>query len=121
MRKWFLLGGAIVAEVAGTLTLRATVDDPAWIPAVVIAYVTAFTLLGLVLRAGMKIGVAYGIWGAVGVALVAFFGMVVFGELLSATALVGIGIVIAGVVLLETGSHPGTPLTVLADDERVTA
>lgn len=68
MRKWLLLVGAIVAEVIGTMSLRATVDQATWTPIVVVAYLTAFTLLGLTLRAGVPVGVAYGIWGASGVA-----------------------------------------------------
>lgn len=115
MKKWMLLAGAIVAEVAGTLTLRATVDHPGWIPAVVVSYAVAFTLLGLTLRAGMKIGAVYGIWGATGVALVAALGTVLFGETLSITAIIGIAVIIIGVVLVETGSHKPTA------DEEVTA
>jgi small multidrug resistance pump len=121
MKKWFLLGGAIVAEVAGTLTLRATVDHPAWVPVVVAAYAMAFVLLGFTLRAGMKIGAAYGIWGATGVALVALFGIVVFGERLGATALIGIGVIVAGVILIETGSHPDAPAEAPMTDGEVAA
>lgn len=105
MTTWLLLTGAIIAEVAGTLMLRATVDHPGWIPGVVLSYIMAFTLIGLTLRAGMPVGVVYGIWGAVGVALVALLGMGIFGEALSPLALAGIGTIIAGVALVETGSH----------------
>lgn len=111
MRKWVLLGGAIIAEVAGTVTLRATVDQPGWVPVVVVAYAAAFTLIGLTLRAGMQIGVVYGIWGATGVALVAVLAMVIFDETLSIGALAGIAVIIAGVVLVETGSHPRSTQT----------
>ncbi len=105
MTQWFLLGGAILAEVAGTLTLRAAVDSPLWVPVVVVSYVAAFVLLGLTLRAGVRIGAVYGIWGATGVALVALLGGAVFGETLGLAALVGIAAIIVGVVLVETGSH----------------
>lgn len=106
MRNWLLLAGAILAEVAGTLTLRATVEHPAWTPAVVVSYVLAFLLLGLTLRTGMPVGVVYGIWGASGVALVALLGTVLFDEMLSVGALIGIAVIIAGVALVETGSRP---------------
>lgn len=53
----------------------------------------------------MAIGVAYGIWGAVGVALTAVLGAVVFGETLSLTSAVGIGVIIVGVLVVETGGH----------------
>lgn len=106
MKRWLLLGGAILAEVTGTMSLRAAVDQPAWIPVVIIAYLVAFTLLGLVLRAGVPIGIAYGIWGAAGVALTAVLGMGIFDEMLSGTAIAGIGLIIVGVVLVETGTPP---------------
>lgn len=110
MTRWLLLGGAILAEVTGTMSLRAAVEQPIWIPVVIVAYLVAFTLLGLVLRAGVPIGIAYGIWGAAGVALTAVLGMAIFDEMLSGTAIAGIGLIIVGVVLVETGS-PRAPTT----------
>lgn len=104
---WMLLSGAILAEVTGTMALRAAVDSPAWMALVPVAYLVAFALLGLVLRAGLAIGVAYGIWGAAGVSLTAVLGAVLFDELLGLPAIVGIGLIIVGVVLVESGSrHP---------------
>lgn len=105
-RPWVLLTCAIVAEVAGTLALRASVDRPAMAAVVVVGYAAAYYLLALALRAGMSLGAAYGIWGALGVALVTLLGTLVFGETLGAVALLGIGVIIAGVVLVETGARP---------------
>jgi small multidrug resistance pump len=106
VQKWLFLIGAIISEVIGTVSLRATVDHSGWMPVVVVTYITAFALLGLTLRAGIPVGVAYGIWGATGVALVAVLGAVFFGELLSTTTLIGIGLIIVGVVVVETGTRP---------------
>ncbi len=105
MKKWVLLGGAIVAEVTGTMSLRAAVDDPAWIPVVVVSYIVAFMLLALTLREGLAVGVAYGIWGATGVALTALLAAIIFDELLSPRVVVGIVVIIVGVVLVENGSR----------------
>lgn len=96
--------GAIVAEVAGTMSLRAAIDHSGWVPLVVVAYLAAFVLLGLTLRAGMPVGVAYSVWGACGVALTALLGAVLFQELLSGLSILGIGLIIVGVVLIESGS-----------------
>ncbi|WP_455550553.1 SMR family transporter [Arthrobacter ulcerisalmonis] len=63
MKKWLLLAGAIVSEVTASLALQAAQDHPAWYVVVGVGYVAAFSLLGLVLRQGMALGVAYGIWG----------------------------------------------------------
>lgn len=104
---WLYLSGAIATEVTGTLALRASVDAGAWIAVVVVSYLAAFALLGSALRRGLPIGVAYGIWGATGVALVALLGMALFDEHLSSATLAGIGCIIAGVVLVESGARPG--------------
>ena len=69
MYKWGLLTAAILSEVSATLALRAALDERAWLALVVAGYVSSFVLLTLILRAGVAVGVAYGIWGAVGTAL----------------------------------------------------
>ena len=80
MRKWALLVAAIVVEVAATLSLRASQDDSAWLIVVVAGYTGAFVLLTLVLRAGLSIGVAYGIWGALGTVGTAVLAAAIFGD-----------------------------------------
>jgi small multidrug resistance pump len=105
VNKWWLLTAAIVTEVAATLSLRASQDDAAWLAVVVVGYVAAFTLLTMVLRAGVAVGVAYGIWGAVGTAVTAVLGAVIFGDPFTWAIAAGIGLIIAGVLLIEFGSH----------------
>jgi small multidrug resistance pump len=103
-RRLLLLVAAILAEVAATLMLRASVADPIWIPGVVLLYATAFFILGLTQRLGMPLGAVYATWSASGVALVAMLGVVFFGELLSISAVIGIAVIIIGVVLVESGT-----------------
>lgn len=103
-RRLLLIVGAIIAEVAATLMLRASVADPIWIPGVIVLYATAFFILGLTQRIGMPLGAVYATWSASGVALVAVLGVVFFGELLSIGAIVGICFIIIGVILVETGT-----------------
>lgn len=103
--KWWLLAGAIVTEVAATLSLRASQDHAGWLAVVVVGYFASFALLTLVLRAGVAIGVAYGIWGAVGTAATAMLGAVIFGDPFTWAIAIGIGLIIAGVLLVELGSH----------------
>jgi small multidrug resistance pump len=104
---WVLLGGAIVTEVAGSLSLKGALEHPLLYSVVAIGYLAAFTLLTLVLRRGIPIGVAYGIWGALGVALTALLSAAIFGEPLTPVMLAGMGLVIAGVLCVEIGSHRG--------------
>lgn len=109
-----LLMGAIVAEVVGSLSLKGALEAPGLFVLVVASYVSAFTLLAFVLRAGMPLGVAYGVWGAMGVALTAIFSFVIFGEPLSLVMLVGIAVVVAGVLCVELGSYAAQRGTVEA-------
>ena len=100
-----LLALAISSEVAATLSLKGSATAPALYVVVVLGYLASFVLLALVLRRGMALGVAYGIWGATGVALTAVLSAVLFGEALTAVMGAGLVCIIAGVVLVETGSH----------------
>lgn len=105
MNKGTALTGAIVAEVAATLSLRGALDA-SWLYSVVaLGYPSAFYLLSKALRAGMSIGVAYGIWGASGVALTAVFSTVLFDEPLTGMMTLGLALIVAGVLLIELGSQ----------------
>ncbi len=103
---WLLLGAAIACEVAATLSLRvaSTGGSRRWYAAVVLGYVAAFSFLSLTLAQGLGIGVAYGIWTATGVAVTAVASRVLFGEPLTRLMLLGIGLIVAGVLLVELGS-----------------
>ena len=105
---WLFLAGAILTEVAATLSLRMASRPGApraWFAAVVAGYLAAFSLLTLALDGGMPVGVAYGIWSAVGVALTALASRVLFREPLTRVMLLGIGLIITGVLLIELGAR----------------
>ena len=102
---WPALGGAIISEVSATLALRQALNQPGFYVVVGIGYALAFVLLSLTLRAGMPLGVAYGLWGALGVALTALLSMLVFGEPLTRTMVAGIALIMAGVLLVEIGAQ----------------
>jgi len=106
VRKWALLGAAISVEVAATLSLRASQDHSAWLVVVVAGYLGAFVLLTLVLRAGVPVGVAYGIWGAMGTAGTAVLAAVIFDDPFTWPIVAGIVLIIGGVLLIELGSRP---------------
>jgi small multidrug resistance pump len=103
---WVLLLGAIVSEVTATIALRLSDGFSKVVPSVVVSvgYLTAFGLLSQVLKRGMAVGVAYGVWSAVGVALVALIGALFLGDSLTWVQVGGLGLVIAGVVALQLGA-----------------
>lgn len=104
-RTRLLLLGAIATEVTATLSLRASQDHVIWLVPVVAGYLASFLFLTRVLRAGMPVGVAYGIWGALGTAITAVAAAVIFGDPFTAPIVAGIALIIAGVLLVEFGSH----------------
>jgi small multidrug resistance pump len=72
---------------------------------VAVGYLGSFILLTMVLRIGMPVGVAYGIWGACGTAATAVLAAAIYGDPFTWPVVLGIGLIIAGVLLVELGSQ----------------
>lgn len=105
MTKWLLLGGAIVSEVAATLSLKGALEQPWLYTLVVLGYGASFAFLALVLKHGMPLGVAYGIWAALGVAATALLSAAIFHESLNLVVGLGLLLIMAGVLTVELGSQ----------------
>lgn len=105
---WVLLVLAIVAEVGGTLSLKASDGFSKLWPSVAVvgAYAVAFTLLALSLKT-LNVGPAYAIWSALGTTGAAIGGWLIFSERLSSLTITGIVIVILGVVAITVGEARG--------------
>jgi small multidrug resistance pump len=97
---------AILAEVIATSALKSAEGFTKLGPSilVVVGYGAAFYLLSLVLR-HMTVGVTYAIWSGVGIVLVALVGFVVFREMPDTPAIIGMGMIIAGVTVIHTFSN----------------
>lgn len=105
MKKWLLLLGAILSEVTGSLSLRGALDEPVLYVLVAVGFTGAFALLAAVLRQGMPLGIAYGVWAALGVALTSVLSSVLFNEPFTLLMGAGIVLIMGGVLLVEIGSH----------------
>ena len=105
MKQWIFLIGAIISEVAASLSLKAGMDNPLFYTVVAIGYGAAFVFLTKALKLGMALGVAYGIWGASGVALTAVLSNLIFKEPLTTIMIAGIIVIIVGVLMIELGSQ----------------
>lgn len=101
-----LLGAAILAEVIGTSALKASEGFTRPLPSVLtaVAYVAAFYALSLTLKT-VPLGIAYGVWSGVGIVLVSAVGWVVYDQRLDAAALLGIGLILAGVLVIHLFSR----------------
>ena len=107
MTTWLLLLGAIGFEVAGTLSMRASDGFSRWQWAIPVAtgYLVSFALLAMVLKRGMPVGVAYGVWSGVGVALTAALARFFFHDPFTPVMAGGVILIGAGVYLMEHGAH----------------
>jgi small multidrug resistance pump len=105
---WWALTSAILIEVVATLSLRASdgFRKKAWLVPVIAGYVASFYLLWVSLSAGMPVGIAYGVWTACGVALVAIFARFLFSEPLTWMMAAGIALIVAGVLTIEMAAVP---------------
>ncbi|KAB2684138.1 MULTISPECIES: DMT family transporter [Brucella/Ochrobactrum group] len=106
MPVYAILAIAIVSEVIGTLSLKASEGFTRLGPSliVVVAYGLAFYFLSLTLKS-IPVGIAYAVWSGIGVTLVALIGWLVFGQKLDLAAVLGMGLIIAGVIVLNLFSN----------------
>jgi len=103
---WLHLTIAIVAEVIATSALKAAAGFTRPLPSLVVVagYGLAFYFLSLTLRV-IPMGVAYAVWSAVGIALVSLIGWLVYDQRLDGPALLGMGLIVAGVAVIQLFSR----------------
>jgi small multidrug resistance pump len=105
MRAWTYLAIAIIAEVVATSALKAAAGftRPGPSTVVVVGYGIAFYFLSLTLQS-IPVGVTYAIWSGVGIVLITLVAWLWYGQALDAAALVGLGLIVAGVAVLNVFS-----------------
>lgn len=106
MISYLYLAIAILAEVIATSSLKASQEFTKLLPSalVVSGYCAAFYFLMLSLRT-IPVGIAYAIWSGVGVVIVAIISYFLYRQALDMAAVVGISLIIAGVVVIQTLSR----------------
>lgn len=102
---YLLLGAAILAEVLATTALARSESFTRLWPSLgaVFGYALAFWLLSFPLRV-MSTGVVYAIWSGLGIVLIAAVAWAWFGQRLDLPAVIGLGLIIAGVVVVNVFS-----------------
>ena len=105
MKNWMFLSLAIVAETIATSALKSSDGFSRPLPSVLVVagYGAAFYLLALTLRT-IPVGIAYAIWSGVGVVLIALVGWLIHGQKLDAAALIGMGLIVSGVIVMNVFS-----------------
>lgn len=101
-----LLGCAIVCEVTGSTFLAKSDGFTKLVPTgiTVIMFVLAFYLLSHVIKV-IPLGMVYAIWSGIGIILTALVGFLVLKQSLDLPALIGIGFIVTGVVIMNLFSH----------------
>ena len=102
MLPWLFLSVAIVAEVVGTSFLKASAGftKPLPVVTVVLGYGLSFYFLSLTLET-LPVGIAYAVWSGVGLVLITAVAWVAFGQTLDLPAVIGMGLILAGVLILN--------------------
>lgn len=93
---------AIITEVIGTSFLKAADGFANVLPTLVTlaAYACAFFFLSLTLRT-VPVGIAYATWSGIGIVLIALIGAILLGQTLDLPAILGMGLIIIGVVVVN--------------------
>lgn len=106
MKNWLFLGIAIACEVIATSNLKLSEGFTKWLPStlVVVGYAAAFYFLSLTLKT-IPVGVAYAVWSGLGIVAISIVAWFAFGQKPDLWGVVGMGLIIAGVVVLNTLSN----------------
>jgi small multidrug resistance pump len=101
-RAWSYLAIAVLAEVVATSALKASAGFTRPGPSllVVSGYALAFYLMSLTLDT-IPVGITYAVWSGVGIVLVTLVAWILYGQALDAPALLGLGLIVAGVAVLN--------------------
>lgn len=102
IKVYTLLSLAVIAEVVGTNTLKASDNftRPLITLASLLCYALSLWLLSVIMKT-LPMGLVYAIWSGLGIVLIAVTGKLVFDQSLDGAALVGIGFIVAGVLILN--------------------
>ncbi|MGP0173223.1 DMT family transporter [Pseudomonas sp. NCHU5208] len=106
MPGYLYLAIAIAAEVIATTSMKAIdgFNKPLPLLLVIGGYAIAFWMLILVVRT-IPVGIAYAIWAGLGIVLVSIAALVLYQQKLDLPAMLGMGLIVSGVVVIQLFSH----------------
>ncbi len=99
---YVILALAVFCETVGTTALQASQQFTRLGPSVVVVlgYGAAFYLLALALN-HFPVGIAYAIWSGLGIVFIAVIGLLAFGQRLDLPAVIGMGLILAGIFVIH--------------------
>ncbi|MGE0022653.1 MAG: multidrug efflux SMR transporter [Hyphomicrobium sp.] len=98
---WLWLFVAILLEVVATTALKASKSFTQLAPSVVVVvgYAAAFYCMSIPLMK-LPMGIVYAVWSGLGIVVIALVGLVRYREVLDLPALIGMGLILAGVFVI---------------------
>ena len=102
MNAYYYLAIAICAEVIATVSMKAVkgISTPLPLLLIIVGYGIAFWMLTLVVRS-IPVGVTYAIWAGMGIVMVSIAALFIYGQKLDIPAVVGMGMIVLGVVVIQ--------------------
>ena len=103
--NWLFLMLAIIFENIATNSLKATNAFKNVVPSIitVVGYINVLFFLSLALRT-IPVGIAYATWSGVGIILLTSVSWIYHKQILDLPAIVGIGFIVAGIVIMNAFS-----------------
>ncbi|PAF54159.1 QacE family quaternary ammonium compound efflux SMR transporter [Helicobacter sp. 13S00482-2] len=101
-KSWIFLIIAVIAEVIATTSLKISLGEISGYFIMGLFITVSYYFMGLCIRI-IPVGVAYSIWEALGLCLIAIIGIFVFKEKLNLYQTIGIFLAIIGIILINIG------------------
>ena len=104
-KPYLFLAVAILCEVIATSAMKSSHGFTRLVPSIftVLMYCVSFYALSQTL-AVIPTGIAYAIWSGVGIVLITIIAWVLFKQRLDPPAMVGMGLIVAGVLVINVFS-----------------
>ncbi|MBE3511753.1 MULTISPECIES: SMR family transporter [Enterobacter] len=106
MNTYLFLLLSIASEVIATTALKLSDSFTRLWPSLitVMFYIIAFWSLTIPMRT-IPTGIIYAVWSGAGIVLISLAGWIIYGQKLDMAALTGIGLIIAGVMVINLFSN----------------
>jgi len=106
MIYWIFLGMAIVAEITGTLSMKwsSISEDNVGYIFMLVMITLSYILLSFSVKK-IALGVAYAMWEGIGILIITVCSVLLFDESISLLKILGLTTLIAGIVLLKSGTR----------------
>ncbi|MEN0616143.1 multidrug/spermidine efflux SMR transporter subunit MdtJ [Klebsiella indica] len=106
MFYWLLLALAIVAEITGTLSMKwaGVSGGHSGFILMLVMITLSYIFLAFAVKK-IALGVAYALWEGTGILLITIFSVLLFDEALSTIKIAGLITLIAGIVLIKSGTQ----------------